>query len=253
MSSFFDRELNALDEVEDLLEAYAEARLNPQGAVLARIRAQILLEARAVERTMSPAAILDTDLTERPRWTFGRFSVQAPAMPSLGARRRGFAVAGASMLAVVMSTAVLAAPAGSPFFDFRVAVGGAFLPSDVDDRLAAHEQRLADWLFEAQLAAARGDLPALQDALDAYRAEVAAAVSDVDTDADRLAHLESMLATHAAVLTALAVDAPEPAAIDTAIDASQKAIVKIKEKGTPGAGRPSQPPANPNAGPPDRN
>lgn len=254
----YEGNLQALDEVEDLLDAYAAGRLSPQGPVLARIRAQVMVEARAASLAMPPALVVgDTAFSERTRWSIGRFSMEALAIRP----RRVVSLVGAGMLTIVMSTAVLAAPPGSPFFDARVAIGGAFLPAQVDDRLAAHEQRIADWLFEAEMAAARGDPAALQDALDAYRAEVNAAVADVDANGDRLAHLESMLAKHTAVLTALLEKVPAQANIEQAIDVSQKAIGKIKEKGSNGGGggggggggRPSQNPGKPDGEGPGRN
>jgi hypothetical protein len=156
------------------------------------------------------------------------------------------------------SAAVFAAPPGSPFYNARVAIETAFLPNDLDARLAAHEQHLEDRLFEAQLAAARGDAEGLDAALAAYQAEVDASVADVGEDASRLAHLEEMLAKHVAVLTALEVKVPEQAAIENALENSQKAIVNIKEKGNKGnngngghgGGKPSDTPGGKPSTPP---
>jgi chromosome segregation ATPase len=141
------------------------------------------------------------------------------------------------------SAVVIAAPPGSPFYTTRMALETAFLPTQVDDRLASHQQHIEERLAEAQAAAARGDLVALEAALAAYRSEVDAAVADIGDNADRLAKLEGALAKHTAVLHALAARLPAQAAIEHAIEASQKATKKLKDRAaTPAGGKPSQPP-----------
>lgn len=237
MTEHFDRDLAALDEIEDLLAAYADARLSPSGPVLARMRAQVLKEAalrNAIAATAQRAA--EADVARRSRGGLRAFRVP----------QRAFALGIAATLTLGTSAAVLAAPPGSPFYNARVAIETAFLPSQVDARLASHEMHLSERLAEAEAAAARGDLPALAAALAAYQAEVDAAVADVGDDIDRLAHLEDELARHTAVLEALAATLPEQAAIEHAIDTSQKAATKLKDKGSHGGGRPSTPPGGPN-------
>lgn len=242
MTDSFDRDLAALDQVEDLLEAYAEARLRPAGPVLARMRANVLREASlriavvaADERRAAVGAATS-------RW----------GLPRLQLPRRAMALGMAAALTLGTSAAVLAAPPGSPFYNARVAIELAFLPTQVDQRLASHELHLDERLAEAEAAAARGDLGGVAAALAAYQAEVDAAVADVGDDAARLAHLEAALAKHTAVLQALAARLPEQAAIEHAIDTSQKAATKLKEKaagGKPSAapgGKPSSEPAGPN-------
>lgn len=231
MSEYFDRDLAALDQIEDLLNAYADARLSASGPVLARMRAQVLREvslqqaiAAADERTAA------FDVARRRL-----------ALPSFHMPRRAFALGLAATLTLGTSAAVLAAPPGSPFYNARVAIEVAFLPAQVDQRLASHELHLDERLVEAEAAAARGDLVGLAAALEAYQAEVDAAVADVGDDADRLAHLEAELAKHTAVLQALAAKLPDTAAIEHAIDKSQKAATKLKDKAG-GAGKPSQKP-----------
>ena len=186
MSQYFDRDLAALDQIEDLLEAYADARLSPPGPVLARMRANVLREA---SRRSALAAI-----EER-----------------------------------------------------RAALEVAFLPVQVDQRLASREQHLDDRLAEAEAAAARGDLGGLAAALAAYQAEVDAAVAEVGDDAARLAHLEAELARHTAALQALAATVPEQAAIEHAIDTSQKAATKLKDRSERAGGKPSSAPDRPDS------
>jgi uncharacterized coiled-coil protein SlyX len=233
MTEYFDRDLAALDEIEDLLSAYADARLSPKGPVLARMRAQVLKELalrNAIAATEQRMA--ESDVMRGSRW----------GLPRLHVPRRAVAFGLAATLTLGTSAAVLAAPPGSPFYNARVAIETAFLPTQVDDRLASHERLLEERLAEAEAAAASGDVVALEAALAAYQAEVDAAVADVGDDADRLAHLEAELAKHTAVLEALAATLPEQASIDHAIDASQKAAKKLKDKEPHGGGRPNDPP-----------
>ena len=66
-----DRHLAALDQVEDLLEAYAEARLAPAGPVLSRMRAHVLAQAAAaaaVQRLPVPDAKHPSVLARLEPW-----------------------------------------------------------------------------------------------------------------------------------------------------------------------------------------
>jgi hypothetical protein len=226
------------DRVEELLEAYAEARLTPRGPVLARIRAAVLAEAAA---TAAEQRRLDV-LAARPRF----------ARPQLQVPRRAFALGFAAVLTMGTAAAVMAAPPGSPFYNARVYIETIALPSQPDSRLAARESHLETRIQEAQAAAARGDGAALAAALAAYQAEMDAAVAELGVDPDLLAHLEAVLNKHVVVLEALEARLPEQASLDKALDASQKAVDKIKAKGKNGGGRPSAPPGGPpgNQGPP---
>jgi hypothetical protein len=240
--TYVNRELQQLDEIEDLLQAYAEARLSPSHPLLTRMRANVLAQAAAMAALDAAERTFEATAEERRfRWSLARLSV----------RRRAFTMVGVAGLALASTAAVFAAPPGSPFYEARVAVEAALLPTDIDARLAAHEQHIAERLAAAQLAAASGDANALSAALAAYQAEVDAAVADVGLDADRLAHLEAMLAKHVAVLTALEAKVPQEAAIDHALQSSQKAIEKIKEKGknNGNGGRPNNVPTGPNEAP----
>lgn len=224
-------------QVVDLLEAYADARLSPRGAVLARMRRHVMAEAADRAAVVGPlqAAIEATE----PRRPWRRLHLQ----------RRVAAIGMAAVLTFATSAAVLAAPPGSPFYNARVVLELAFLPSEPADRVAAIEQHLQQRLAEAQAAADRGDLVALQASLDAYRSEVDAAVAEVGWSADHLAHLEAALGKHTAVLEALAAQLPEQAAIEHAIEASQKAAKNLHDKGKPA--EPGQP--GPHRTPPPAN
>lgn len=225
-------------QVVDLLEAYADARLSPRGAVLARMRRHVMAEAasRAAAGDGRLEAAIAASQPKRP-WS------------SLHLQRRVAAIGMAAVLTFATSAAVLAAPPGSPFYNARVALELVFLPSEPDDRVAAIERHLEARLAEARAAADRGDLAALQASLSAYRSEVDAAVAEVGWSADHLASLEAALGKHTAVLEALAARLPEQAAIEHAIETSQKAAKQLSDKGKPtdpGQPGPRRTPSAPN-------
>jgi hypothetical protein len=230
MNDHASRERAALDAIDDLLEAYADARLSPSAPVLARMRRHVLAEA-ALQAV--PVLAPDPGGAAGSRWSPAAFRLP----------RRAFALAGAAALTLVTGAAVLAAPPGSPFFDARVSLEQAFLPSQADARLASHEEHLAQRLAEAQAAAAGDNPAALAAALAAYEVEVNAALADVGEDEARLAHLQEMLGRHLTALTALEVAVPEEAAVVNALDNSQKAVEKIKAKGSHPGGKPPSAPA----------
>lgn len=214
----------ANDRLEDLLDAYCETRLAPRGAVLARIRANLLAEAASTAATIAVA--------NRPRLVASRAT---PARWSLAPRfsRAVFGLGFAAALMLGTSAAVMAAPAGSPFYNARVFLETLALPTQVDARVARHEELIQERLDEAEAAADRGDTVALAAALAAYQSEVDAATGDIGNDQALLAHLEEELARHAAVLTALAARLPEQSSIEHAIDTSSKAITKLQAKEPP--------------------
>lgn len=236
-----DAGIPGAQQVVDLLEAYADARLSPRGAVLARMRRQVMAEAaaRAAEQDAQLQAAVDV-VVPRRSWA------------ALHIPRRVAAIGMAAAMTFATSAAVLAAPPGSALYDARITLEQVFLPSETDDRVAAHERLLAERLEEAQAAADSGNVIALQAALAAYQAEIDAAVDDVGYDPGLLAFLEGALVKHTTLLEALAITVPNQAAdaIQRAIQASQKAAKKLHDTGQPPfAGQPGEhatpPPANP--------
>ena len=217
----FERVAN--DRVEELLEAYAEARLDATGPVLARIRANVMAQAAAMAATSRP---LSTPTLAPAESRFAWLKVPVA--------RRAFSFGLAATLTLGTTAAVLAAPPGSPFYNARLVIETALLPTQMDARLAAYEEHFQERLREAEAAVASGDPDAVAAALAAYEADVQAALAEVGGDPDLLAHLEAMLAKHTAVLEALEARVPEQAAVDKAIVSSQKAIEKIKERAANG-------------------
>ncbi len=243
MSSYQHPDLVALDEVEDILEAYAEARLTPTNPILARMRATVMTEAaayaalRAAERRQVEAATVEVAAPRR--FGFPRLTVASFARPA-------FAMGFAFMLALGTGAAVTAAPPGSPFYNTRVALEVLFLPTQIDARLASHEQHLEERLAEAEAAAARGDANALAAALAAFQAELDATISDAGDDFARLEQFQAVLEKHLAKLTALSARLPTEVArqnaVEHAIQASEKAVTEVKEKKQHAKNRPSTPP-----------
>jgi chromosome segregation ATPase len=157
----------------------------------------------------------------------------------------------AATLTMATTAAVLAAPPGSPFYNARLYIEVALMPpvANIDARLAAYEEQFAQRIREAEAAIDRGDESALAAALAAYQNEVTNAVAEFGTNAAHLTHLQDVLATHIAKLEALAAKLPTAVArqnaIEHAIQASEKAVAKIKEirdKNAHENGRPSNPP-----------
>jgi hypothetical protein len=248
VSAYEHPELIALDEVEDILDAYAEARLSPSGPLLSRMRAAVLAEASATgvaQATGTAAAAARPAPRRWHRFAHPRLDGARWEVPRLAATL-GFAVA----LGLGTSTAVTAAPPGSPFYNARVALESLLLPTQIDERLAAHEQHLDARLAEAEAAAARGDLVGLDAALAAYRMEVDVAIAEAGQDFDRLSKLQAVLEKHVATLSALAERLPTAAARDNAIEhalqVSQKAVTKVQDQKDHAGNRPVVPPSQAN-------
>ena len=228
MTGYEHPDLVALDEVEDILEAYAEARLAPRSAVLARIRANVMTEAaaysaaRAVEQRQAEAA--EVEVPAPRRFAFPRLSLASFARPA-------FAMGFASILALGIGATVTAAPPGSPFYNTRVALEVLFLPTEIDARFASHTQHLDERLAEAEAAAARGDAEALAAALVAYQAGIDQTRADSGDDYGRLAHFQAVLEKHVAKLTALSLRLPTEVARDNAAAHAEQAVAHAIEKG----------------------
>ena len=240
----FERLAN--DRVEDMLEAYAQSRLDPTGPVLARIRANVMAQA-AASAAANRILVTPTLTPVKPRFAWLQASLP----------RRAAALGLAATLTLGTSAAVLAAPPGSPFYNARLVIETVLLPTDIDARLGAYAAHLEQRLKEAEAAAVAGDTNGLTAALAAYEADVTAALGAAGEDGELLANLEAMLAKHTTVLVALEARLPAQASVDKAIANSQKAIQKIKDKAAGGGGnggnggRPSNAPNGPPGGPPD--
>jgi uncharacterized protein DUF5667 len=255
----YELEWAANDEVEDLLEHYADARLVPPPRVLARIRRDVMAHALVALAAEPVAAARPQRRRLLALVSWPRIPVPAPV----------FALGFSILLAAATGTAVVAAPPGSAFYNTRLVLETAFMPpvTDSDARLAAYEEQFASRIAEAQAAAARGDQAALNAALAAYQNEITNAVAELGSgaDLDRLSRLEAVLGKHIANLQQLATKLPTQVARDNAVThavaASERAVEKIQAtrahlnegNGAGGAGgeRPTVPPGQ-ESSPPNR-
>ena len=233
--SYAELERRANDQVEELLDAFAEARLAPTGPVLARIRANVMAHAAAMAattRATPEAAQAPAPQVAAAQPRFGWLQV------SLTRRAISFGVA--ASLTMGTTAAVLAAPPGSPFYNARLVIETALMPSvaDIDARLTAYEEQLSDRIVEAEAAIAAGDEGALVAALAAYQDEVNRAVAELGSDPSRLARFEAVLAKHIAKLEALAARLPTQVArsnaLQHAITASERAVARLQDRATKG-------------------
>jgi hypothetical protein len=245
VSTYQNAELAALDQIEDLLEAYAESRLSPRSPILARLRSAVMHEAaavaaiRAIEHRRAEARPV---APPRGRMGFPRITLAQVARPA-------FAFGFAGILALGIGATVSAAPPGSAFYNTRVALEAMFLPTEIDARLASHEEHLDARLAEAEKAAAAGDAAALAAALAAYQVEIEQTLADVGNDFGRLSHFQAVLEKHVAMLTALSLRLPTEVArqnaVEHAIEASQTAVTKVREQKAHAENRPSAPTRRP--------
>jgi uncharacterized membrane protein YgcG len=213
-------------ELARRLEAYAEARLSPDPAAVARIRARVMLEART--RLEAPAALAQEPQPIPIGWARSVRRLRRPVAVLLAA--------GLSLSA--LGGVAFAAQAGGPLYDARLWVEAATLPTDPAARSAADVSRLEARLGEVMRASRDGNEHAADAALVAYEAVVDDALRTAGTDDDLLAHLEEVLGKHLTVLNALLDKVPEQArfGIENAIEKSGKALEKAGGQGSQGGG-----------------
>ncbi len=197
------------EELAQRLEAYASVRLAPRRGAAARIRANVLEEARM--------RALESSLERRSVFTSGP-------------RRRFIAILMAAALALTAAVSVAAASsAGGPLYGARVWVETALLPADGNARALERIHQIDERILEVERASQSGDSSAVAAAISAYREAVTAALGEVGSDGGRLAHLKAALGLHVVVLETLVDQVPQQAldGITRAIDSSQKAVDKI--------------------------
>ena len=223
-------------ELARRLEAYAQARLAPNPAAVARIRARVILEARTQLEGASAAATI-----EHP----------TPIGWARAARRfrRGAAVLLAAALSLgAVGGAAFAAQPGGPLYGARLWIEAATLPSDPAARTTADVNRLEARLGEVLRAARDGNEQAIAAALAAYEDVVTDALGAAGTNDALLAKLDEVLAKHLAVLNGLLEKVPEQArkGIENAIDKSDNALDKAGGQGSQGGGQGGGQGGNPN-------
>jgi hypothetical protein len=230
-------------EIERRLDAYARARLSPNRKSVARTRARVMREARLQFEAARIAAHMTPSVALMPhRSTTRRLAVLFLA---------------ASIWLGIAVGSIAAAQAGGPLYPTRMWIENATLPTAGAARAGAELGRLDARLFEATAAASRGDVGAVEAALDAYfriaDEATAAAIGDSALETWVAAALDKHLAVLAAVAASLegkgndtAVEAVE-ASIQRAIVHNQAVVDRLDHDAAGGAGNGSQggPAANP--------
>lgn len=223
------------------LEAYAAARLSPDLASSARIRARVLATAhRRADLARADAALVV-------------LAADTPRGAVLATRRRtrrrlAPALLAASVVVALAAGSAVAATPGGPLYATRLWVETLTLPSEPSARAVAELARLESRLDELAAADRAGEVAAQLAALEAYDAILGDASARVllTGDAVAAAALETGIAQNIGVLQALVDTVPERAgaaisiAIERAIARSDAAIRAIDddearpEDGTPG-------------------
>ena len=231
--------LGAELELERRLGRYAEVRLSPSAAAVARMRARVMREARL---GFAEAADARNIASASAAMAGGRRG---------GLRRAGGLLAAASLTLAVAAGAMAASQAGGPLYGPRIALEELTLPSDPLARAEAEVDRLEARLDEVLVAAKSGDHGAIAAALQAYQSIAEEALAGAGFDAGVLEALRVALDRHVAVLEAVAAKVPEQARaaiernIDRASDRSEIVLDRIDAM----APRPGTGPVSPAAPP----
>jgi hypothetical protein len=212
------------------LDAYARERLDADPQRAARTRINVMAAARARARARQE----DTAATPRRAAAGRRWWGSLPRL------LRSPALAGAGLLiaAILAGGAMAATAPGGPLFGARLWIEELQLPAAPEARTEAQLDRLEGRLVEARTAAERGDIGAVEAALESYRytaEDALVAASDVE---NRRQVVEERFARHVAVLEALADRVPERAAeaIRAAAERTEARLREIVEE-HPGRGR----------------
>jgi hypothetical protein len=208
-------------ELARRLEAYADARLRPDPAAMARIRAAVVADAR---RGTGPVP-----LRRRPAFRFGLALLAA-----------------AALLAAIAGSAS-ASQAGGPLYGARLWVETLTLPTAPSARAEAQIVRLDARLQELQTALAARDGAAAAAALDAYRSILGDTLATAPQDGALDQRLEATISQHVAVLQGLLATAPPQAlpGLQNAIDRSDNGLQQLERRGTQGQpGQQTTPPGH---------
>jgi len=243
-----DDDMQAMDmrdrEIERRLESYARARLSPDPQAVARARARVMREARL-------------------QFEASRIAVHmAPVVPLASrrstARRLMMPFLAASLWLGIAVGSISAAQPGGPLYTSRMWIENAALPSGGVARATAELTRLDGRLADALGAASRGDVNAVQAALDAYRQiadeALAAAAGDPAIEALVSAALDRHLAVLAAIASSLEATGNDTAAaaveasIQRAIEHNEAVVTRIQASGAGNGGNGGSPAAPGSAG-----
>jgi hypothetical protein len=209
------------------LDAYARERLeaDPQRTEQARIQVMAAARTRAGGQA---AAAARRDAAGRRWWGFLPRLLRSPALAGAGL-----------LVALVAAGGVMAGTApGGPLYGARLWLEELQLPAAPEARTEAQLGRLEGRLEEARTAAERGDVGAVEAALESYRHTAEDALAAASDAENRREVVEERFARHVAVLEALADRVPERAAeaIRAAAERTEARLREIVEE-RPGRGR----------------
>ena len=217
------------------LDAFAQLRLAPDAAAMARIRSSLVAEAtRAADVRAAQALVAPT-----------------PAPPAIARARRfglprrrmsrtvGALLAATLTLGLVAGT-VAAARAGGALYEARLWIETVLLPSDPGQRADAQVARLDERLSEVRAAMAGGDAGAMTAALDAYAAILSELESQGMSNEAVADQVIDDVERHQAVLKALVGRVPAQAqdALRHALERSSSAADHLDDRGAGGPGNP---------------
>ena len=191
-------------EIYRRLDAFAQVRLAPDAAAMARIRTALmgqslaLADARAAALT-TPAQ-LSVALPDRP----------AVAIPRPG-RRAAAAVLAACLVVGIAAGSVAASQAGGPLYGTRMWIEAATLPSDPMARANAQLARLDARIQEVRIASGNGNAGAAEAALEAYAVIVADLDAQAAANSAVAASVEDDMARRQVVLIGLLDEVPAQA------------------------------------------
>jgi hypothetical protein len=205
--------------------------IEPDGAVLGRVRAITLAAATTNDPSSPSRAVVGTS---RPAWLPGR-RVLVLAL-------------GATMLAASVGAAA-AADAGGPLYEVRLGVEALLLPGRQAPPWAHAElDRLDVRLSEARRAWSRGDARGLRDAVAAYERTLREAFGTDVAPGLEAEELDRVLARHLELLDEIGQAAPEAA--QQGLARARAEAERVRAAITRPAGQPGGRPARP-SGPPD--
>jgi hypothetical protein len=234
-------------ELEQRLDAYARARLSLAPDAAARIRAQLMRDARL---TLGSAA-------NSPGLTIAgaRSVVHTTGWNRARLRRGGALLLAAGLAMGVLGGTAAAAQPGGPLYAPRIWVEEVTLPADPSQRAAAELGRLESRISEIEAAARIGDQGGVAAAITAYGQIADEALGQAGSDPSLLDLLRLALDRHLAVLQAVAATAPTEAQaaiernIERAVERNDATLLRIGSRTSPsngnqGGGSNTQPAVN---------
>ncbi|MEO6207886.1 MAG: DUF5667 domain-containing protein [Candidatus Limnocylindrales bacterium] len=229
------------------LEAYAEARLSPDLAASARIRARVLAVAHrqsALTRSDATLALLPEPDQHAALDGWRTTTGYRESGRSRPWRRTASVLMAATLGLGLVAGTVAAARPGGAFYGARLWAETLTLPVDPSERAIAELDRLAERLAEATSLSASGDTSAASAAIRAYESIMSEATANAVMAGSDVASaaLETGVSHNVVVLQALLSTVPDQASpaiqqvIGHAIERTNEAFDTIHASQRPNAG-----------------